>query len=215
MKKVIITLISFFCAFITNSQCFVDTAKLNQSFIDLNNFPVTYEREKAFFDAFPSSWMEFVLTYQYYPNKSFELDYINHIELFKNLKLIPDSMYCDKLIFLSVGGKWEADATGALQNVLHTKMNNKTEVFFSRLARLHRGFQLRFWQFFWSSITHSEDNLKRIRNDYVNECELIKNKMGKKYPDEVKTMETAFSFALGEITFSTIENNFPHKYFVK
>ena len=197
------------------SQCVVDTAKLNQSFRDLKNFPANYDREKAFFDAFPSSWMEFVLSYQWYPNKAYILDYNNHIEAFGNLQFIQDTTYCDKLIFLGVGGKWEADATSQLQQILHSQMNNKTDVFFFRLSLQHRGFQLRFWQFYWSSITLPEDNLNRVREDYLKECELLKRKMGAKYLDEVKTMEIAISYALGEITFSKIENNFPHKYFTK
>ena len=214
-KLALIALISFVFLLKVSSQCFVDTAKLNQSLRNLKSLPTSYELEKAFFDAFPSSWMEFHLTYQWYPNKDYDLGYMDHIETFGNLKLIPDTTYCDKLISLCVGGKWEADATSALQQVLHDMMGKKADVFFSRLSLHHRGFQLRFWQYYWSSITHPEDNLNKVREDYPKECDLLKRKMTSKYPNEVKTMEIAMSYSLGEINFETIENNFPHGYFVK
>lgn len=216
MKKIMyVTFIGFFYVLNIHSQCFVDTAKLNQSYRNLQHYSVNYEREKAFFDAFPASWMEFYLTYHWYKDRPYRLDYRDHIEAFGNLKLIPDTAYCDKLIFIGVGGKWDADAISDLQDLLHRVMDKKSDVFFARLSLQHRGFQLRFWQYYWSAITHPEDGLKRTRKDYPQECEALKNKMKAKYPNEVKTMEIAMSYALGEINFKRIENNFPHGYFVK
>ena len=213
-RIILILFLVFFSLFKVQPQYFVDTAKLNQAYRDLERYPRNFDREKAFFNAFPSSWMEFILTYQFFPGRLLYLD-IEHINAFGNLSIIPDSSYCDKLIFIAVGGKWEADAPSAFQKILHKNMDKKTDVFFSQLSKLHRGFQLRFWQFYWSSMTHPEDNMNYVREDFKRECELLRNKMKTTHLEEVKTMEIAFLFAFGEITFSKIENNFPHNYFVK
>ena len=214
MRKIILIAITgFVCILNVNSQSFVDTAKLNRAYRDLKSLPANYEREKAFFEAFPSSWMEFILTYHWRSNMMYDLDY-DHIAVLGNLKFIPDTIYCDKLIFLGVGGKWESDAPNYLQEALHKVMDKKADVFFARLSLQHRGFQLRFWQYYWSCITHPEDNLKKVsRPEYRKECELLKNKMKAKYPEEVKAMEVALSYSLGEINFLRIEDNFPHGYF--
>jgi len=216
MKQLIfIALISLTCVGEGRSQCYVDTAKLNQAYRDLIKGKRTYEKEKAFFDAFPSSWMEFILTYQwYYPNIPNKLNYVEHIEIFESLKLIPDTTYCDKLIHLSIGGKWSGDAISYLQEVLHNVMNKKSNVFFARLSKYTKGIQLRFWQFYWSSLYRVTDGGSN-RDDYPKECELLKNRMRTKYPETVKAMEIGLNYALGEITFDEVENDFPHKYFAK
>ena len=213
MKRLIlITLILLSCITAGFSQCFVDTAKLNRAGRDLIKGPRTYEKEKAFFDAFPTSWMEYILTYQYYRNRPYELDFSEHIEVFENLRLIPDSLYCDKLIFISIGGRWVADTPSALQRLLHRIMDKKSDVFFARLAKHRKGIRLRFWQFYWSSLYRPTDG-GSVRDDYPKECELLKSKMIKKYPETVKAMEVALTYALGEIDFENLD--FPHNYFVK
>ena len=206
-----------------HSQCFpVDTAKLNQACRDLMNNPKTFQLEKAFFDAFPSSWMEFILTYQFHPGKNYDMSmnflYSEHISAFGKLSFIPDSTYCDKLINLAIGGKWFADYVSSLQTVIHNTMDEKTAMFFSRLSKRSSGYQLRFWMFFWSSFYHPEDggSLGQLGIDYPVACEKYKNKMGKTYPENVKIMETALPFALGEILWPYgAEEDFPHLYLVK
>ena len=42
----------------------VDTAKLNTAYRELKKNPGSLECQKVFFHAFPSTWMEFVMTYQ-------------------------------------------------------------------------------------------------------------------------------------------------------
>jgi len=214
-----IVLISLTCVAGGRSQCYVDTAKLNQAYRNLVKGKRTYEKEKAFFDAFPSSWMEYILTTnQLSRGKNNDLTEIflfnKQLEVFENLSLIPDSLYCDKLIHLAIGGKWNADYPSAMQEVLHNVMNKKSNVFFARLSKYTKGIQLRFWQFYWSSLYRVEDGGSN-RDDYPKECELLKNRMKTKYPETVKAMEIGLNYALGEITFDEVENDFPHKYFAK
>jgi hypothetical protein len=96
------------------------------------------------------------MTYQFMRGKNYDLTMYSlcdkHIEvLLKICPAIPDSVYCDKLISLSIGGRWDADAPSALKTVLHKAMLMKTQSMFDRLSKQTRGFQLRFWQFYWSS----------------------------------------------------------------
>ena len=61
------------------AQCVpVDTAKLNASYRALMASPNTLERQKAFFDAFPSNWREFIGTYQYVPENNYDLTTATH-----------------------------------------------------------------------------------------------------------------------------------------
>ncbi|MDR2569625.1 MAG: hypothetical protein LBD23_04920 [Oscillospiraceae bacterium] len=123
------------------------------------------------------------------------------MDAFENLSLIPDSTYCDNLIRLSIGGKWDADAPSGLQRLLRRVMEKKTETFFSRLSKQSRGYQLRFWLFYWSSLYIHTDggSLGTPGREYPLVCERFKKLMIAKYPDEVKTMEIALPFALGEV----------------
>ena len=223
MKKFLITAIFLGCLANGYSQCFpLDTGKLKQSYHELMNNPRTIQREKAFFDAFPSSWMELILTYRYHNAKEYDktMNYLHaeHIYAFGDLTLIPDSTYIEKFIHLAIGGKWDADSPNVrFQETLHRNMEKKTNVFFQLLSKQSRGYQLRFWLFFWSSMFHTEDGGSLgHEQEYNMMCESIKNKVKAKYPDEVKTMEIALPYALGEVlgSFGLFED-FPHLYFSK
>jgi hypothetical protein len=124
------------------SQYFpVDTAELNSACRELEKNPGSVEQSEIFFDAFPSTWMEYMMTYQYVPGKNYDYTMAvkllaGHLEMFFKIhSVIPDSIYCDKLISLSVGGIWDADASSGLQDVLHKIMSIKPKVIFRRLSR--------------------------------------------------------------------------------
>jgi len=208
MKQTFLSGLLLFCIFEVHSQCFVDTEKLNQSYFNLIQNTNSFEAQKAFFNAFPSSWMEYILTY----TCNLDMDVEGHIKALENLSLIPDSTYCDKLIHLSIDGKWDADAPYYLQALLRRIIDKKGDVFFARLSKQSNGYQLRFWLFYWSSMLHTEDNIPTVRKDFPKECEQLKIKMNAKYPKVVKIMETALPFALGEVLWPNgVEEYFPRK----
>ena len=102
MKCIVILVLSLLLHNNAQAQCFpVDTAKLNAGYRELTNLPNTLERQKAFFDAFPENWREFIGTYQYVPDKGYDLSMYGqayeHIDaLNTRMALIEDSVYCKK-----------------------------------------------------------------------------------------------------------------------
>ena len=187
--------------------CFpVDTARLNRAYRELCEDPGSLERQKDFFYAFPSTSMEFFISnycFMISKNNSTIYPYVNAFRTM--LPLIPDTIYCDKLINLCIGGKWDADALcnvpGCLQHHVRDVMSQKPQVMFSRLSKQTRGFQLRFWQFYWSSL-HKVDNAAQ--------CQRLKNMFIRTMPDEVKIMEIGCEFATEEFEMHYPYSDFPH-----
>ena len=183
--------------------CFpVDSVKLNLVYRNLINNPNSLERQKDFFYTFPSTLMEFVITdycFRISKNNSTRYPYMDAFSTM--LPLIPDTVYCDKLINLCIGGKWDADALNSLQSLAHDVMSQKPQIMFSRLSKQTRGFQLRFWQFYWSSL-HKVDNAEQ--------CQRLKNMFGRTMPDEVKIMEIGCEFATEEFETHHPYDDFPH-----
>ena len=123
--RILVFLLLLFCACTQSySQYFpVDTARLNQTYSALIAGPNTLEKQKAFLDAFPSSFSEYMMVYQYVPDPNYDLamylkgaDHV--LKGLGGISLIPDTTYCDKLINLSLNGKWNADAPNYLKTEL-------------------------------------------------------------------------------------------------
>ncbi len=200
------------------SQYFpIDTVRLNTAYRELKKNPGSLERQKDFFHAFPSTWMEFVMTYQFmgstYPyfkdrdSRGYDLGMLKlcgaHIDAFgKMIPLMPDTVYCDKLINLCISGKWDADAPSGLQRIVREFMSQKPQVMFKQLSKQTRGFQLRFWQFYWSSLHLVESN--------VAQCKQLKTMFGRSMPDQVKIMEIGFEFATEEFELHSPYDDYPH-----
>jgi hypothetical protein len=169
-----------------------DTAKLNQAYRVLQK-TAGAAAQKTFFEAFPSTWQEFIQTFLCPIGRNTDHtkcqmvgDYLATLE---GLSQIPDSAYCNKLIGLSIGGEYGADAPHALQEIVRQYIKKKTEIVFSQLSTLKRGEQLRFWLFVWHTM---------LKKGLTQEFEYIKNKMVKIRPEEVRIMEIGFEFSWGE-----------------
>ena len=219
MVRYLIFIIFFIKTSISFSQYFpIDTVKLNTAYRELMKNPGSLECQKLFFYAYPSTWLEYIMTYQYisqytYPyftdrdSKKYDLAMYKlcdaHKEAFeKMLPLIPDTIYCDKLINLCIGGKWDADGPGALQGLIREIMSKKPQVMINRLSKQTRGFQLRFWLLYWSSLHLVESNIAQLNK--------LKNMFGHSMSDQVKIMETAFEFATEEFEMHYPYENYPH-----
>lgn len=203
--KLLLIVASFCCISVLGYAQFfpVDTAVLNSAYRELVSKPNTLERQRAFFDAFPSTWREFIMTYQYVPDKKYDLAMYNlaadHIGtgLGSRVTLIADSTYCDKLINLSIGGQWEADAPNYLQLVLRKVMWSKMDSMFDRLSKWEASYQFKFWQFYWASLHKAEPILTDFKR--------LKKLMEDRNPKEVKIMEDAFLYSYGQ--------SFPYEYY--
>lgn len=194
MKGFIITLFFICCADILTAQHAIDTLKLTSAYRELVQNPNSEEHQKKFFDAFPNTWATFSWIYNYYPNGDLTMYKLGYAHIMNGLgklvTLIPDSVYCDKLIGLSIGGRWDADAPNFLRMVLRQTMQKKPEVMFQRLSLLWEGDVFPFWFFFFHSLHTTKDDVAMYGE--------LKLKMQKKYPAIVKDMDIAFSVASGK-----------------
>jgi hypothetical protein len=174
------------------SQTFlVDTAKLNSSYRKLVGQPNTIERQKAFFDAFPNTWSEFITTYQYVSKKDYDLTMYRlaqkQIEaLGGRVTLINDSLYCRKIVNVAIGGVLDADAPSYYRDLLHRVMWDKMDVMLYTISQLRKGHQMLFWQFYWSSNVKS----KPLETEFYRLSKLNIDS----YPEEMKIMKTAFDY---------------------
>lgn len=194
MIRTYLLLLLLFCAAILSAQNNVDTLRLNSSYRELVRNPKSEELQKEFLNAFPNTWKSFLRTYDFYPEKDltmYKLGYDHIVNgLGKLITLLPDSVYCNKLIELSIGGRWEADAPNYLQMVVRQTMQKKPEVMFQRLSLLWQGDVFPFWYFFFHSL-HSTKEDMRLYSE-------LHNKMQRKYPQIVKDMEIAFAVSSGK-----------------
>ena len=78
------------------------------------------QAQMRFFKAFPSNWYEFIKTYGLSPTSLYE-EYDSHLSAFENLNMIDDSVYIERLIYLSLGAMIDADAPALLQSIIRKK----------------------------------------------------------------------------------------------
>lgn len=191
-KILVLIVITLSVAVKSMSQTFlVDTAKLNNSYKELVGKPNTIERQKAFFDAFPSTWSEFISTYQYAAKKDYDLTMYRlaqkHIEaLGGKVTLINDTLYCQKIVNIAIGGSLEADAPSFYRDLLHRVMWNKMDGMLYAISKLRKGHQMQFWQFYWSSNAKSkpfETEYKRLTKLNI-----------ESYPENIKIMNIAYEY---------------------
>lgn len=194
MKKtsiLLITLMLLVSNFAKSQYYLIDTVKLNSAYTDLIDRPNEIECQKAFFDAFPNSWQMFITTYQFVPDDGYDRSMyykaLEHIEaLEQKITLIDDSDYCKKIVDIAIGGIHEADAPSYYQCMLHRVMNNKTNKMLDYISKLRKGYQMQFWQFYWSNGVES----KRLELEYERFFKLNLET----YPNEMKIMEIAFEY---------------------
>ncbi len=197
MRKIIcLSIIFLICSTLNGfSQFFpVDTAKLNTAYRALEKDRNSAQKQQRFLEAFPSTFDDFNMTYQYFESKEYDLtmykkgsDHImNGLAL---LNLLPDSVYFDKLIRLSLGGRFCPDAPSYLQHVLETIIKKKPASFFQRLSNFNEGQLISFWFFYFNS---------RFEKDYVADFEKFK-KLKSEFPNVVNAMVIAYPAACGKV----------------
>jgi len=197
MRKFIYLLIIFFfySSFNVYSQFFpVDTTKLNNAYRALEKDQNSPVKQRLFLDAFPSTFDDFNMTYQYYEGNGYDLTMYkkgsDHImNGLATLNLLPDSVYFDKLIRLSLGGRFCPDAPSYLQHVLETIIKKKPASFFQRLSNFNEGQLISFWFFYFNS---------RFEKDYVADFEKFKE-LKNAFPNVVNAMVIAYPAACGKV----------------
>lgn len=200
MKKTILILLLIISFSTSYAQInVVDTLELKNAYNELILNPKNEANQRRFFKAFPSNWDEYLYTYTYKVNKSHkarsDLDMYKvshkHVDAFGELTEIPDSIYCAKLIKLAIGGSWDADVPNYLKILLHKKMANKRTCIMTQIAKLRKGNQFQFWQFYWSNIVES----KALEKEFENLTQLNSND----FPEENDVMRDAFYYFYNSI----------------
>jgi hypothetical protein len=169
----------------------IDTLTLKTVYKDLMNHPDDLECQQAYFDAFPSTALEFTCLFGFCSQEKnlYDAGY-NYIQaLGERVPLIPDSVYCRKLINISIGLIYEADASNYFKSVLHNAIWQKMEVMFRIISTLSKGYQLQFWQIYWANLYRKEK--------LIMEFERLKKLNEDRYPEEVRTMSIAYEYFCG------------------
>lgn len=165
MKNKVLGLIALTSLFVLNgmSQTFlVDTLNLNSAFRELVSNPDTKEYQEKYFNAFPDTWQEFYSLYRYVGGGNYDLA-MYHLAseqigaLDGMVTQINDTVYCRKLVNIAIGAVYEADAPNYYKALLHRVMWKKTDVMLYTVSLLRKGYQMQFWQFYWSSASTSKD----------------------------------------------------------
>jgi len=201
MKRLFLTALLFVTLLATASAQYfiIDTLRLNKAYKELMRSPQSPEKQKEFFNAFPHNWAEYYDTYKYCSKRGYDLSMYSkayeHVGALKNCTTINDTIFCNRLIALSVGASIDADAPNYLKGLLHRTMEQKSDVFMHCLSRIEKGHQMQFWQFYWSSIVENDNDKKEFKTLYT--------KYKRKYPQMMKRMAGAFeNFSDGVIFIS-------------
>ena len=199
MKRFFLTLLLFaaFLSTVTAQYFPIDTTRLNKTYWALLQDPQSRELQLDFFRAFPDNWDDFNSTYKYSDKDGYDLSMYNrayeHIKALAECYAINDTIYCNKLIALSVGASLDADAPNYLQTLLHDTMQEKNDVFIHCLSKIEKGHQMQFWQFYWSNTVDGQSQEKEFQTLY--------NINKGKYPNLMKTMSIAFEYFNNEVLF--------------
>ena len=179
-----------------------DTVKLNATYRELLKHPESKEAQMAYFEAFPNTWMEYIVTYQFVPDdkegrKNLYSVGHKHMDAFEyKLNLIPDSSYYKKLVNIAIGARKDADAPSYLQGCVKDHMINHSEEILNALAPLRKGHRFEFWEFYFSNII-AEETIEEELNRLV---ELHKDC----HPEDVQMMKDAFKYFYNGVNQSSV-----------
>ena len=176
-----------------------DTVKLNATYRELLKHPESKEAQMAYFEAFPNTWMEYIVTYQIDPDDKEgrkNLYFAGHKNVYSfqyKLILIPDYLYYKKLVNIAIGGRKDADAANYLQSCVESHMIDHSEQILNALAPLCKRHRFEFWEFYFSNIVKSAD----IEEELNRLVELHKNC----HPEDVQMMKDAFKYFYNGVNF--------------
>ena len=179
-----------------------DTVKLNATYRELLKHPESKEAQIAYFEAFPNTWMEYIVTYQFVPDdkegrKNLYSVGHKHMHAFEyKLNLIPDSLYYKKLVNIAIGARKDADAANYLQSCVESHMIDHSEQILNALAPLRKGHRFEFWEFYFSNIIAVET----IEEELNRLVELHKDC----HPEDVQMMKDAFKYFYNGVNQSSV-----------
>lgn len=181
----------------------VDTARLNNAYRTLELGICTEKTEMEFLKAFPTTWLEFYMTYCNVPDEACDNSICDmcteHTTALFCLSHINDTIKCKKIVDLTIGMKESGECTGVYQDYLVGYIFKNEKLVLDYLSTLRRGHQMQFWQFCWSTVTEC---------DRIHDFENLYNRNKEKYPEEMEISCTAFQYFYDGINYPEL---FPHK----
>lgn len=189
MKRILFFALSLFLYHSATAQYYpVDTLQLNNAYRKIINGNNSLENQLDFLKAFPSTWLEYTLTYLYSSEKGFDRTMsqlsTEHCNVFgDSLYLVNDTIYCNKYINLVIGMQDMGESTIILQESLHGTMSRYGDTMMYLISKLRKGHQLQFWMFYWSSTAETA-----WRDEFAH----LYNKYKDIYPKETEKMKIGF-----------------------
>lgn len=181
----------------------VDTARLNNAYRTLEQGRCTEKTEMEFLKAFPTTWLEFYMTYCNVPDEACDNSICNmcteHTTALFCLSHINDTIKCKKIVDLTIGMKESGECTGVYQDYLVGYIFKNEKLVLDYLSTLRKGHQMQFWQFCWSTVTEC---------NRIHDFENLYNRNKEKYPEEMEISCTAFQYFYDGINYPEL---FPHK----
>ena len=205
MKRLFSTMLLLVALLATASAQYfpVDTARLNKAYSALINGNRTLETETEFLKAYPTTWLEFYMTYSYVDDENYDYSmckmYCEHISTLFTLSKVNDTILCKKIVDLTIGMKETGECTSFFQDYLIGYILNNDKLVLDYLSRLKKGYQMEFWHFCWSTVTECNraENFKEL---------YVRNK--RKYPEQMKISLIAFQYFYDGINYPEL---FPYK----
>ena len=189
----------------------VDTARINKAYKVLMSGECTTETEMEFLEAYPTTWLEFYMTYSFMYNE--DDNYImcdmcsEHITTLISLTHINDTILCKKIVNLSIGMQETGECTGVFQSYLINYVLRNDKLVLDYLSKLRKGYQMQFWQFCWSTVT--ECNWADVFVRLYNRNRLM-------YPKQMEMSRIAFEYFYDGIYYTRLlphnEEEYNRKY---
>lgn len=204
MKRITFTMLLLTALFAAKAQYFpIDTARLNSAYRAIISEERNGKTEMEFLEAYPTTWLEFYMTYIYVSDKNYDIAMsqlcCEHISTLFSLSHINDTVLCKKIVDLTIGMKECGECTSLYQDYLVGYVLNNEDLVLGYLSRLKKGFQMEFWQFCWSTVTDCS------RAEHFND---IYNRLKNKFPKEMDISRTAFLYFYDGINYQDL---LPHK----
>jgi hypothetical protein len=124
--------------------------KLTRVYQKLKLFPHNAKNQQMYFDVFPNTFTSLNCLFGYpldfkSPLEDSSYDYI---KMFFNLEVIEKTKYFNKMIDISIDGKWDSDGVSYFMMGLYEKMESDVDIFVELLSKRTDRDIKSFWYFY-------------------------------------------------------------------
>lgn len=180
----------------------LDTVRLNKAYDALTKSAFGEKEQREYFDAFPKTRGEFMLTYGYYPpynNLSYKA--LEHVLILSELEAIPQEEFCDRLISLGCNGQNDVDAVSYLQEFICEYTKKNPDAMMKAMEGWDKNEVYQFWRFLFASTT--PDN--SVAKDYA----FLRYYIGMHPKLSAEDLDLAFVSSFGRSTIDS-DGGYPH-----